>query len=145
MSMVHLAYTFLEHITDAYIEAYGSSLEKAYANAALALTATMIDVKRVLPRFSREFKVDGKDKFNLLYNWLEALLISLNVESNIFSKFHVKICEGKVWELVATAYGEQLDPARHHYKVEVKAVTYHMMEVIRIRRNEYVVRFLLDL
>jgi hypothetical protein len=41
-------YRFLDHMTDAVIEAYGTTLEEAFENAAKALCDTMIDTKESL-------------------------------------------------------------------------------------------------
>ena len=38
-------FRFLEHTADAYVEAYGSSLEEAFENAALASTEVMTEVE----------------------------------------------------------------------------------------------------
>jgi SHS2 domain-containing protein len=45
MVIVAGGYRFLDHMTDAIIEAYGSTLEEAFENAAKALCDTMIDLK----------------------------------------------------------------------------------------------------
>lgn len=138
-------YRLLEHMTDAYIEAYGRTLSEAYANAAYALTDVAIDLKSVSIHFSKKIEVNGHDLLNLLYNWLEAVLLEMQLEQNVYSAFSTQVSKkDDSWVLEAECSGEKFTPEKHHPRVEVKAVTYHLMEVIE-EDGKYVVRFLLDL
>ena len=71
---------------------------------------------------------------HLFYDWLSELLFYHDAEYLVFSKFDVKIYsnvteDSEVYYLVATAWGEEFDPIRHERRSEVKAVTYHMMDI----------------
>jgi SHS2 domain-containing protein len=89
--------------------------------------------------------VNGWDLKSLLYNWLEDLLIKVTSEGKVYSSFKVKIIEKEgVYELEALARGEDLDIDKHEPKTEVKAVTYHMMEIKQDEKG-VILRFLLDL
>jgi len=135
----------LEHMTDAYIEAYGRDLNEAYSNAAYALTDTVVDIEKVYTEFSKVIEVQGYDLLNLLYNWLEAVLLEMQVEQNVYRAFSTTVSkDDEQWVLRAECFGEKFLAEKHHPKVEVKAVTYHLMEVIQ-EGNRFVLRFLLDL
>ncbi|MBS7622991.1 archease [Candidatus Bathyarchaeota archaeon] len=131
---------------DAYVEAYGSSLEEAYSNAALAMFEVMTDTRNVEPRFEQPVTVEGHDLNSLLYSWLESLLVKFEVENRLFSRFMVEKIgtEGDLFKLKARVFGEDLDHKKHPSKTEVKAVTYHLME-IESSGPVYRLRFLLDL
>jgi len=93
-----------------------------------------------------EIEVKGNDEVNLLFSWLETLLLKFELDGKVYSKFHVnRIMVGNE-EMVATASisGEQYHKQKHGAKVEVKAVTYHKMEVIH-EISSTTVRFILDL
>jgi SHS2 domain-containing protein len=145
--MVILAggYRFLDHMTDAIIEAYGSTLEEAFENAAKALCDTMIDLKTV--RAEREIKVSakGNDLYSLLFDWLDKVMLLLVADRIAMSQFSVKIKQyDNGYLLESITRGEPLDLDRHHYKVEIKAVTYHEMEIKQVK-DMITAKFLLDL
>ena len=145
--MVILAggYRFLDHMTDAIIEAYGSTLEEAFENAAKALCDTMIDLKTV--RAKREIKISakGNDLYSLLFDWLDKVMLLLVADRIAMSQFSVKIKQhNNGYLLESIAGGEPLELDRHHYKVEIKAVTYHEMQ-IKQEKDMITAKFLLDL
>ena len=139
-------YRFLDHMTDAVIEAYGTTLEEAFENAAKALCDTMIDLKTVRPKREIKFSTKGNDLYSLLFNWLDKVMLLLVADWVAMSQFSVKINQqnNNSYLLEGTARGEPLELDRHRYKVEIKAVTYHEME-IRQEKGMITVRFLLDL
>ncbi len=140
-----MQFDFLEHTADAYIAAYGKTLDEAFENAALAMFETMTDTKTIRPELQETLKVEAGDEFALLYNWLESLIIKFDVEEKLYCNFKVKIYDVKnVFKIKARIWGEHFDPKRHPPKSEVKAVTYHQMEILR-RKGEVCVKFILDL
>lgn len=138
------SYRFLDHMTDAIIEAHGSTLEEAFEQAAKGLNDTMIDLSGVRP--DREIKIEasGHDLESLLFDWLDKVMLLLVADGIVMSEFSARIRKGSGYSLSGVAKGEKLDLSRHHYKVEIKAVTYHEMHV-RQEGGRFVARFLLDL
>jgi len=142
--MQHVGYRSLEHTSDAYLEAWGSSLEEAFENAAKALFDTMVELEKVEAVEEDSFEVEGEDLESLLYNWLESLLIEFDSRGMVYREFDVRIeRRDGGFRLSARARGERFDLEKHGYKVGVKAVTYHLMKVEA--DDTYRVRFLLDI
>jgi SHS2 domain-containing protein len=132
-------------MTDVIIEAYGNTLDDAFENSARALVNTMFDLKEVSDNDEIKVEVWGHDLESLLYNWLEKVLLVVLIDNIVVSDFKVKISKkNDDYLLVGIARGENLNLGVHHYKVEVKAVTYHEME-IRQEKNKVTTRFLLDI
>jgi SHS2 domain-containing protein len=131
-------------MTDAVIEAYGSTLEEAFENAAKGLNDTMIDLKGVTPDREIRIKAEGHDLHELLFDWLDKVMLLLVADGIVMSEFVVSIKKNNFHTLEGVAKGEKLDLAKHHYKVEIKAVTYHEMQ-IKQGNSSFTVRFLLDL
>jgi SHS2 domain-containing protein len=132
-------------MTDAIIEAYGTTLEEAFENAAKALCDTMIDLKTVKPKREIKFSIKGNDLYSLLFDWLDKVMLLLVADGLAMSQFSVEIKQhNKDYLLEGAARGEPLELDRHRYKVEIKAVTYHEME-IKQDKGIITLRFLLDL
>lgn len=139
-------YRTLDHVTDAFIEVWAPTFEEALVQAALGLFDTMVDTGSVKPVLEENLSVEGHDELELVYNWLEQLLLSFEIKQLVLTQFHIssiKKTDGNFF-LIATVRGEKYDPTTHRAKVEVKGVTYHLME---IRREPSMVRitYLLDL
>lgn len=138
-------YRFLEHVTDALLEAYGKNLGEAYESAACGLMDTILSLRTVRGVSPDTFQISGADLNNLLYNWLEEILIRVSTRRMAYSSFRVEIIRsGTGYALSAEAVWEPFDPRKHRPKVEVKSPTYHLMTV-RENRDNVVLRFLLDL
>jgi protein archease len=145
MAILAGGYRFLDHMTDAIIEAYGSTLEEAFENAAKALCDTMIDLKTVRAEREIKFSAKGDDLYSLLFDWLDKVMLLLVADRIAMSQFSVNIKQlNRGYLLEGITRGEPLELDRHHYKVEIKAVTYHEME-IRQEKDLITARFLLDL
>jgi len=139
-------YRFLDHPADAYIEAYGDSLEELLENSALAMFDVMVDVSKVEPNIEKHVESRGFDLENLLYNWLEDWLFYYSTEFLVFSKFKVYEISKDGEELVvkASGWGEKFDERKHEPKVEVKAATYSQMFIGKVD-GKWVARFVLDI
>jgi SHS2 domain-containing protein len=131
-------------MTDAVIEAYGQTLEEAFENAAKGVNDTMVDLKTVKPRKEIKIAAKGHDLHSLLFDWLDKVMLLMVADGIVMSEFSVKIGQNNGYSLTGIAKGEKLDLDRHRYKVEIKAVTYHEMDV-RQEKGKATVRFLLDL
>ncbi|HEX2124613.1 MAG TPA: archease [Nitrososphaeraceae archaeon] len=140
-----MEFRYLDHMTDAIIEAYGSSLEEAFENSAKGLVNTMFRIKEITPDKEYEIIAKGHDIESLPYDWLEKVMLRILIDNIVLSDFKVKISESNGdYFLKGIGKGEALDLQKHHYKVEIKGVTYHEME-IKQKENIITTRFLLDL
>lgn len=139
-------FEFLEHTADVYVVAYGETLEQAFENAALATFETMTDTEKVEPRVEDEIEVEGHDEKELLYNWLEGLIVKFEVTENLYSRFKVSTIRksAKGLGMKAKIWGEPFNPDKHPQKVGVKAITYHQMEISK-KPKVVTVRFILDI
>jgi SHS2 domain-containing protein len=115
----------LEHTADVGFEAFGTSREELFANAARALMNLEVDLDTVRPSRELTVKAEGSAWPDLLVNWLSEILYLNDAEGWLFHDFSVQELGEKV--ITATARGEKFDRARHRVKVLVKAVTYHQL------------------
>ncbi|WP_423792064.1 archease [Methanocaldococcus indicus] len=138
-------FKYFETTADLGIYAEGESLEEAFKEGARGLYNVMVDIDKVDKKEKIEIEVEGEDLEELLYNFLNELLFYTDVYNIVFSDFDIKIekLNGK-YKLKCIAYGEEINKEKHNIKEEVKAVTYHLMEVKK-DGNKYIVRFVIDL
>ena len=122
-------FEFLDITTaDVCFLAYGESLNALFENSALAMFNVITNTEQVKPKVKRGVEVKGEDLQSLMFNWLNELLFYSGAENLAFSKFEVKIDE-KDLDLEANCWGEEMNPEKHELKTEVKACTYHRLEV----------------
>lgn len=134
-----------EHTADIGIRGYGDTLEEAFEAVAIALFDVMVDVRKVEKKEVREIEVEGEDLYSLLYNFLEELLILHDTEGLVFGDFEVKIEKTEQgYRLKAKAYGEKLSE-KHEPKEEVKAITYHEMEIKQLPSKEWIAQLVPDI
>ena len=138
-----MSYKLLDHATDAVIEITASDLKEAFVVAGQSVVDITLDSEKVEEKEQRTFKVTGKDLRYLLFNWLEEVNYQLITEGFAIRRFSLDISKNSEYKLNATAYGEPLDLQKHHFRVEIKAPTFHEMEITE--GKQVIMRFLLDL
>lgn len=121
-------YILVDHTADMMVKAFGSTLEECFANAAYALFDQTVDLSNIGTSEETEFRVTGIDDEDRLYSLLSELLFIEDCDNLILKEFEVSF-DGD--DVVCHARGETLDRTRHRVRSEVKAVTYHMMEIDR--------------
>jgi SHS2 domain-containing protein len=143
--MSRAGFRYIDHVSDAMVEAYGRTLGEAFAHSARALVNLVCNVSKVDPDKIVTIETTGFDRKSLLYNWLEKVLLVLLIDNIILAKFEVKIKRRKdKYYLFSTCKGDDFLRQKHEYKVEVKAITYHGMKITN-KKGKVIIRFLVDL
>ncbi len=139
------SFKFLEHTADVYVEAYGTRLEEAFENAALATLDVMTEPDKVELKIEDALEVEAPDEYALLYSWLEEILVKFELTGKLYSCFKISSIEKTPLglKLKAKAWGELYDPEKHPSKVGIKSITYHRMEIVK-KPKSVTVRFILD-
>jgi SHS2 domain-containing protein len=143
--MVDNGFRFLEHMTDAEIEAYGKDINEAFENAGKAVEDLMVDLASISPVEERMVELESKDLGSLLYQWIESLISLQDSEGMLFSKFDCDVSRiPEKYTLRAKLFGEKFDAKKHEQKTAVKAPTFHDMKISE-REGNVTMRFLVDL
>ncbi len=119
-------YEVIDHTADLMIRGYGKDLKECYENLAYGMFDQTVDLRDVSPVEIREVDVTGMDEEDALYSFLSELLFIEDYENIICKEFEVTI-DGL--HIHCVAKGEPLDKDRMHIRGEIKAVTFHMMEI----------------
>ena len=120
-------YEYFEATADIGLKAYGKDRNESFENARLAIFNIISDTSEIDAVNTIEFEIDSEDDVSLLYDYLEELLFYHETEFMLFSEFHVKIDENL--HLKAEIKGEEINWDKHERKTEIKAITFHKMEV----------------
>jgi SHS2 domain-containing protein len=107
--------------SDVMFEAWGSSLEEVFTNAAHALMSVVCQEDKVEAESAIEVEVKGKNTGDLMFHWLQELIAQVDVEEMFFKKF--EILEISETHLKAKLWGEDADPSKG--ETVVKSVTNH--------------------
>lgn len=137
-------YEFIEHTADVAIRAQGDSLEDAFAIAAQAMFDIITDNATIKRQQKVEFDVEAGDRESLLVSYLSRLIVVHEVDRLTLGHFSV-VFDGTS-KLHAEAWGEPFEQERHGRGTHVKAVAYHMLEIIEGKPGEpSVVQVLFDI
>jgi SHS2 domain-containing protein len=128
-----MPYDYLEDIgiADIAFEATGRDLPELFTAATDATMNVMIDnLEAIEPRETRCIALKNDAIDMLLFDFLQELIYFKDANRLLLRIREVQIDEkDDAYSLTATAAGEPLDPARHHQRADVKAVTLHDFRV----------------
>jgi SHS2 domain-containing protein len=128
---------------DYIFDAYGVTLDKLFEACAAACFFAMTDPRTVEPRQQLSLEVCGDDINELLYNFISELVFLKDTQKMFFSEFIIKISDDRK-SLQATIAGESINFDRHVVKTDVKAVTFHGLD-IKKENHGFRTRMILDL
>jgi SHS2 domain-containing protein len=138
-------FRFLENvaIADSAFEAQGDSVEDLFQTCAQATFEVMADTSTIEPKSKETVELAGENLEELLFDWLAELIYLKDSKSMLFGKFEVKIERDDGYKLFATVWGEPADQKKHRVRVDVKAVTYHLLEVKQVK-DKWTAKVILD-
>ncbi len=119
-----------EHTADAGIHVESESLSNAFHELSLALTEVITGGE--LPDKKTSFKVDleSTDLDSLLVNYISHLIYLFDTENFLVSSATLVIETKSLKKLSGILDGDFYDQNKHGYGVEIKAVSYHMLEIL---------------
>jgi SHS2 domain-containing protein len=122
-------YRLIDHTADLGMEIFGADPEALFANAARALFAVLVSDGPAAgaERQTRAIDLEGADWADLMVNWLRELLYLWNGEQQVPCR--IAIHSLTEHHLRATVGTGDFIPGRHGIDHEIKAVTYHQIQV----------------
>lgn len=121
-------YRFFDHTADFGLEIFGDDVTSLFEEAAKALFDLITPAAEgPIQNHQHIIEVSGQDWADLMVNWLRELLYLWNGESQLVREVDLTTLEET--RLQATVTCENYDPDRHEIRNEIKAVTYHQIDV----------------
>ncbi|HHV61155.1 MAG TPA: archease [Firmicutes bacterium] len=130
-------FQILDHTADIGLRVYGSSLVETFENAARGMFHIMAPTASVFPKEVKEIVLHADTREELLVAWLSELLYLFDGEAFMPCSIEITQLEENSHGLVlrARVSGEPVDQRRHNLETEIKAVTYHRLELVLDEQN----------
>ncbi len=133
-----MPYEYLDDIAaDIAFKAWHEKLEQTFMNTAEATMNVMVEeLDAIQPREHREIRLENDALDMLLFDFLQELIYYKDSELLLLRirALRLEKADGR-YRLRAQAGGEELDPDRHHTRVDVKAVTLHRFALEQAQRG----------
>ena len=130
MSTRKNGFRILDHTADVGLQAHGADLAELFANAARGMFSIVVSLETVQPTEQFPLQLTADNLEDLLVNWLSELLYLFSAKQILFRRFEITEIDNR--QVLAKAFGEPLDQSRHELQAEIKAVTYHDLEVRKL-------------
>lgn len=135
-------YNLISHTADLGISVRGNSCGDLFRNAGLALMELLVDIKA--PKSDKELKIslDGNDLPDLMVKWLSEILYLFEGEKLIVNEIFINsISSNKITSTISVM---KFDNKYHEILREIKAVTYHQIDV-KEQKGFWTARIIFDL
>lgn len=120
-------FRILDHPADLGIEARGSTLAKAFENAASCLVSIILDPATVEKHEERSLHLTASDPEQLLVKWLEEILYLYDGAQFVVRE--AEVLQLSPGELKGVVRGERFSIGKHVTRLDVKAITYHQLSI----------------
>lgn len=138
-------FKYFDTTADIGIEVQAENISKAYTDCGLATLNLITDIEKIRPQISKKIHMESEDEYGLLYDWITELLVLLDSENYMTSRYDIAITQkDDIFILDGIIMGDIYNTDIYNYKTEVKAITYHKME-IENKNGVYFIRFIVDL
>lgn len=119
----------VEHTADAGIEVEADSLPEAFEEIGKAFTEIVTGGKLTESNSSNPIAINADNLDSLLVKFISDLIFLFDTENFLVSSARIDIDVDSVFALNGTLFGDTYNQSVHGYGVEVKAVSYHLLEV----------------
>jgi SHS2 domain-containing protein len=136
------SYSILDHPSDQGIEARGANITEAFEEAARGLISVIADPSTIRAVETIEIHLTADDEEQLLVRWLSEILYLYDGKHFLGKEFNIRSVSPK--ELRATVMGEDFSTPRHVTRMDVKAITYHQINITKTAGST-ILRVFLDI
>ena len=130
-----MCYEIIDHTADLGISVRGKDINNMFENAGLALFDVILNAEKIEEKKSYDISLDSNTIEDLMVNWLSELIYVFESEELVFKRFNIIINEKNKLHLSAVCYGEVFNKIKHGSKIDVKAITYHNLNIDK-EKNE---------
>lgn len=120
-------YQTIDHTADLGIKVFGSDIKELFNNAGLAMFDLICDIREQNNKETCHISVGGEDWPDLMVAWLRELLYLWSGKELLVHS--IVIYSIVPYKISADVICTHFDPGFHAVNHDIKAVTYHKIEV----------------
>lgn len=139
-------YQLIEHMADVGLKAFGKTKKTLFQNAARGMFSIITGSSELARQKNQQYwaiKCDGFDVENLLVEWLSELLFIHNTDFVILNDFIIEKVTNN--SLQAKSYGIKIIDYPYNIEMEIKAITYHKLQVIKNKKGYWEATVIFDI
>jgi len=122
-----MRYKLIDHTADFGLHLFAPTLRELYETAAMAMFDQIVNPESLTGQATADLNIRGGDPADLMVNWLRELLYLWAGEEKLIKTVRVLRLSDR--DLTASIIFDLFDPGRHDIRNEIKAVTYHQIQV----------------
>lgn len=132
-------FRLISHTADAGVEISAPTLDDLFCDAANGWRLWVCGNRPTPSPIAKQIRLESDDLEDLLVRWLSELNYLLNVEQMMLSNVHrLQVSANEdLWALRAVVFMCHADRKFLDQCAEIKAITYHRLEVVRTGRSYY--------
>jgi SHS2 domain-containing protein len=134
-----MKYEILEHRADLKIRIFGKSKEEIFSNALLAMNEAMrIEIRKPEETSKRAIKIESADPQSLLVDFLNEVLYLSQVNKEVYEVIFKKLLDKEI-------EGELIGKKVEKFSEDIKAATYHDLEIKQEKAGNWQAVILFDI
>ena len=118
-----------EHTADVGIKVECNTLSEAFNEISLSFTEIVTGGNLTTKQKSYEVTLVSEDLESLLVRFVSHLIFLFDTKNFLPSLAEVDVVISDSYEINGQLLGDSYDEEKHGYGVEIKAVSYHMLEI----------------
>lgn len=135
-------YRIIDHTSDFGLQIFASDLKTLFADTAHAMIDQITDISRLKGLNEYHLHVTGNDRPDLMVNWLREVLYLWTGEEKLVKR--ARILSLSEYELSAKVKYDTYKSDHHIIKNEIKAVTYHQIQVKSLPDEHWMSQIIFD-
>jgi SHS2 domain-containing protein len=132
-------FEILEHKADLKIRAFGKTKEELFLNMLTGMTESQKPEIKNEEEVKREIKISSPDLLSLLVDFLSEALYLAQVNKEVYFGVRFKKISNNEIE------GELIGQKTERFNEDIKAVTYHNLDIHQIKNNTWEATVLFDI
>jgi len=146
MESIQEKWELFSHKADMGIRGMGSTFERAFEQAGLALTGVLMDPTQIKSKIHVRLSCSAPQIDILFYDWINEIIYEMARNYLVFGRYQVTIASEKTGQLIllGEAWGESINLQKQEVAVEIKGATFTELKVETNENGECFVQCVVD-